>query len=58
MWSTKLTIEFIWVYNQDLVKVITGIRRCDKSVILTQIMDELKQTGIIHKNIIDFLLNK
>ncbi|MCI8445888.1 MAG: AAA family ATPase, partial [Bacilli bacterium] len=32
-------------YNQDLIKVITGIRRCGKSVILRQIMDELRETG-------------
>lgn len=39
-------------YEQDLIKVITGIRRCGKSVILTQIMDELKQTGIKEEQII------
>ena len=33
-------------YDVDLIKVITGIRRCGKSVILTQIMDELKKTGV------------
>ena len=39
-------------YDQDLIKVITGIRRCGKSVILTQIMDELKQNGIREEQII------
>lgn len=28
-------------YHKDLIKVITGIRRCGKSVLLMQIMDEL-----------------
>ena len=39
-------------YDKDLIKVITGIRRCGKSVILTQIIDELKRNGIDKKNII------
>ena len=39
-------------YNVDLIKVITGIRRCGKSVILTQIIDELKETGIKENQII------
>lgn len=33
-------------YDSDLVKILVGIRRCGKSVILTQIMDELRQRGI------------
>ncbi len=36
-------------YDSDLIKVITGIRRCGKSVILEQIMNEIKKKS---KNII------
>jgi len=32
-------------YESDLVKIITGIRRCGKSVIMRQVMDEIKSTG-------------
>ncbi len=39
-------------YEQDLIKVITGIRRCGKSVILTQIIDEIKETGVKDNQII------
>lgn len=39
-------------YEQDLIKVITGIRRCGKSVILMQIVDELKQKGVKESQII------
>ncbi len=39
-------------YESDLVKVITGIRRCGKSVILNQIMDEISKTtdNVIYLN--------
>lgn len=39
-------------YNQDLIKVIIGIRRCGKSVIMSQIIDELKGNGIDNEHII------
>jgi len=32
-------------YESDLVKIITGIRRCGKSVIMKQVMDEIEMTG-------------
>ena len=30
-------------YDSDLIKILVGIRRCGKSVILNQIVEELKQ---------------
>ena len=43
-------------YDSDLVKILVGIRRCGKSVILNQIIDELKNKGI--KNYIIYSLMK
>lgn len=39
-------------YDQDLIKVIMGIRRCGKSILLLQIIDELKEKGIKENQII------
>lgn len=39
-------------YNQDLIKVITGIRRCGKSVILRQIINDIMKSGVKDDNII------
>ena len=39
-------------YDQDLIKVITGIRRCGKSILLLQIIDELKKKKILERQII------
>lgn len=39
-------------YDVDLIKVITGIRRCGKSTILMQIIDELKNKGVDEKQLI------
>lgn len=39
-------------YDSDLVKILVGIRRCGKSVILKQIIDELKQKNIDESHII------
>ena len=39
-------------YESDLIKVITGIRRCGKSVVLEQVKNELaaQEKNIIHLN--------
>ena len=39
-------------YDSDLIKILVGIRRCGKSVILEQIIEELKNKGIDEKHII------
>lgn len=39
-------------YHKDLIKVITGIRRCGKSVLLSQIMGELRAEGVPEEQII------
>ena len=39
-------------YDQDLIKVIMGIRRCGKSILLLQIIEELKEKGISEEQII------
>lgn len=39
-------------YDVDLIKVITGVRRWGKSIIVMQIMDELKNKGIDEEQII------
>ncbi len=39
-------------YNSDLVKILVGIRRCGKSVILDQIIEEIKNNGVDNEHII------
>ena len=45
------------LYDSELIKVITGIRRCGKSVLLMQIMEELKEKGINLKSLVDLNIN-
>ena len=39
-------------YDTDLIKVLTGIRRCGKSILLAQIKDELSAKGIPDEQIL------
>lgn len=39
-------------YDNDLIKILVGIRRCGKSIILEQIIDELKKNGVDDEYII------
>ena len=38
--------------NRPLVKVITGIRRCGKSVVLQLIVEELERQGVSKEQIV------
>ena len=40
-------------YEVDLIKVLTGVRRCGKSVLLTQIRDELIDKGVDEAHVIE-----
>lgn len=42
-------------YDSDLIKILVGIRRCGKSVILNQIIDELKEKRKVKDNHIIFI---
>ena len=45
-------------YNDDMIKVISGIRRCGKSFFLKSIIQELLENGIKEKDIIYIELDK
>ena len=48
----KYLTEIDGFIDSDLVKILVGIRRCGKSVILNQIMDKLRLKGILEDHII------
>lgn len=45
-------------YDDTMIKVITGIRRCGKSYLLKTIIEELKEKGVKDKDIIYIELDK
>ena len=46
-------------YDEDeIIKVITGVRRCGKSTLLEIVKEELKERGIPERNIISIHLDK
>jgi len=45
-------------YTSDLIKVITGIRRCGKSCLMLSVIEELMQSGVHAKDIIYLNLDK
>ena len=44
--------------NSDLIKVITGIRRCGKSCFMLSIVNDLVSRGVQEKDIIQINLDK
>ena len=44
--------------DPEMIKVITGIRRCGKSTLLEMVKEELIENGVKEKNIIDIKLDK
>ncbi len=55
LWRENYLSKIRGFYNSNLVKVLVGIRRCGKSVILNQIIEELKNKEKIDEDHIIFI---
>ena len=58
MKEMKLSIKILNISLEDIIKVITGIRRCGKSSLMLTIIDELIEKGVPESNIIYIDLDK
>ena len=45
-------------YDEEIVKVVTGIRRCGKSCLMQSVREELVERGVPKKDIIYIDLDK
>ena len=45
-------------HDSDIIKVVTGIRRCGKSCFLLSVMEDLKSKGVSEQNIVNINLDK
>ena len=45
-------------HDDDIIKVITGVRRCGKSSLMQTIVEELREKGVKEENIIYLDLDK
>ena len=47
-------LKKIWAFYHadDIIKVITGVRRCGKSSLMETIADEIRESGIQNENIL------
>ena len=52
VWRRNYLSEILKFKDQDVIKIITGIRRCGKSTLLFQYMQMLKDSGVDPDNIL------
>lgn len=50
--------QLIKFKDKDLIKVITGIRRCGKSTLMDLYKNYLLQNGIIVRNVLEWLIDE